>query len=170
MSPNSFQLQEVRALDLLTCILNFYRSCLTAPVLREAIRVTYGSKSEPEVPTEGGRPQNVKRLEKVVCRLMAQVESPDGRGGRRAGLKDTVSRVLNGRGMPEMTACQKILFTQVVEEFQEDDADHFGAWILRRTGLDQPPTKGRAIFLVQGDIRSKKESVRKAALVQYGTL
>ena len=103
-------------------------------------------------------------------------------GEGRAGLKETVSTVSNGRGVPEMTAHQEMTthqemtahqeapFTKLVEEFQEGTAECFGAWILRRTGLDRPSKKERAIFLVQGDIRSKKKSGRKATLVQYGGL
>ncbi|WP_158705174.1 hypothetical protein [Salinibacter altiplanensis] len=67
-----------------------------------------------------------------------------------------------------MTTHQEALFAQLVEEFQESTANCFGAWILRRTGLDRPSKKGQAILLVQGDIRSKRKGGRKATLVQYG--
>ncbi len=83
MSPNSFQLQEVRALDLLVYILNFYRSCLTAPVLREAIRVTYGSKSEREISADGCKSKRVQRLREVICHLMAEVQDMRNRQDTR---------------------------------------------------------------------------------------
>lgn len=163
-----FRLQRVRALHLLACVLNFYRSAVTTPILREEIpraclHWTPGGGRESR---SGERPN---RLAQIVHNLVAKACEEEGPPSDRVeGTGKVLSRVSTSPTAPEMTSLEKALFDQLVEEFLSADSSFFAGWALRRTGLEEGgDDHTRGVLLVKGPTTEK---ARTASLLPRGFL
>lgn len=147
----SLHLQEIKALHLLACVLNFYRSEVTTPILKETIPETCLHWAP-----AGGRAEKPaarsKRLTEIIRDLLAKACQEEGPPHDEVkGTNKVLSRVSTSGTAPELTELETSLFDQLVEEFLGARSTFFAEWSLRRTGLGNETTGFRGILLVADD-------------------
>lgn len=153
-------LREIRAINVLVCILNFYDLGTVGPALRSALQDIFDTEEMEDgdkSPTMSGKK---RRLAKVLVTL--------GRQARKEEPSDqmVVSRVIPyGAEAPSLVGWEHDLFKQLSSEFERESGAFFAEWALHRTGLTEPENQGMRGVLI---LRKEEETgVRRASLSRH---
>jgi hypothetical protein len=159
MSEQSFntpELREIKAINVLVCILNFYRMETATAALHQATKIM----------TEGGELPRVKRetvwwLRRIFLDLIPK-------SYEEAESTEMVTERISFRGgkAPCLVSWEKELFNQLVEEYRAAEPEEiFGVWVMKRAGISRKgiATREPGVLLVRE--REKGPGLKTARLV-----
>lgn len=153
-------LREIRAINVLVCILNFHDLRTVGPALRRALQDVFDAEEKEGRERDHPMSREKRRLAKALVRL--------GKQARKEEPSDqvVVSRMMPyGGEAPRLVGWEHDLHEQLREEFERESEGFFAEWALRRTGLREPETRGMRAVLV---LREEEETgVRRARLSRH---
>jgi hypothetical protein len=157
---DGIELREIRAINVLVCILNFYDLETVGPALRRALRDIFDVGETGN--QTGGRSMTPRkrRLKSALADLgqQARTEEPSD--------QLVVSRMMPYQGKaPRLVGWENDLFRQLSAEFENEDAVMFAEWAIERAGLAAPQGSGmRGVLVLRaGDV----DGTRQATLSRY---
>lgn len=156
---DDIDLREIRAINVLVCVLNFYDLRTVGPALKRALQDIFEEATEDR---DRGCPLSKKkrRLVEALITLgeQARTEEPSD--------QLVVSRMMPyGGKAPDLVGWEHDLFRQLCNEFEPENEGLFAEWVLTRTGLREPENEGMRGVLV---LRTEEETgVRQARLSRH---
>jgi len=157
---DGIELREIRAINVLVCILNFYDLETVGPALRRALRAIFDVEHRDEGDGERAMSRRKHRLKDALIELgqQARTEEPSD--------QLVVSRMMPYRGKaPRLVGWEHDLFRQLSAEFEDETHGFFAKWAMRRAGLGAPQGGGmRGVLILQ---KNAPKDVQRATLSRH---